>query len=46
MADPRIEQYANLLVERCIDAQPGWEVVVVGSNRATKVFTSGVIVRL
>ena len=34
MADPRIEQYANLLVERCIDAQPGWEVVVVGSTQA------------
>ena len=34
MADPRIEQYARLLVERCIDAQPGWEVVVVGSTQA------------
>ena len=34
MADPRIEQYARLLVERCIDAQPGWEVVVVGSTHA------------
>lgn len=34
MADPRIEQYASLLVERCIDAQPGWEVVVVGSTQA------------
>jgi leucyl aminopeptidase (aminopeptidase T) len=34
VADPRIEQYANLLVERCIDAQPGWEVVVVGSTQA------------
>ena len=34
MADPRIEQYANLLVERCIDAQAGWEVVVVGSTQA------------
>jgi aminopeptidase len=34
VADPRIEQYATLLVERCIDAQPGWEVVVVGSTQA------------
>ena len=34
MVDPRIEQYARLLVERCIDAQPGWEVVVVGSTQA------------
>jgi len=34
VADPRIEQYARLLVERCIDAQPGWEVVVVGSTQA------------
>jgi aminopeptidase len=28
LADPRIEQYGALLVDRCIDAQPGWEVVV------------------
>ena len=34
MADPRIEQYARLLVERCVDIQPGWEVVVVGSTQA------------
>ena len=34
MADPRIEQYAGLLVERCVDVQPGWEVVVVGSTHA------------
>ena len=34
MADPRIEQYARLLVERCVDVQPGWEVVVVGSTHA------------
>jgi aminopeptidase len=31
VTDPRIEQYAKLLVERCIDAQPGWEVVVTAS---------------
>jgi aminopeptidase len=28
MADPRIEQYARLLVETCVDVQPGWQVVV------------------
>jgi aminopeptidase len=26
--DPRIEEYARLLVRRCIDPQPGWQVVV------------------
>jgi len=33
VTDPRIESYADLLVERCIDVQPGWQVVV----RATPV---------
>ena len=28
MADPRIEQYARLLVETCIDVQPRWQVMV------------------
>jgi aminopeptidase len=32
--DPRVEQYAKLLVERCIDVQPGWQVVVAGSALA------------
>jgi aminopeptidase len=27
-ADPRIEPYAKLLVERCLDVQPGWEVLI------------------
>jgi aminopeptidase len=27
-ADPRIERYAKLLVEDCVDVQPGWQVVV------------------
>jgi len=27
-ADPRIEEYARLLVEKCVDVQPGWQVVV------------------
>jgi aminopeptidase len=26
--DPRIEQYARLLVEKCVDVQPGWQVLV------------------
>ncbi|HEY7017146.1 MAG TPA: aminopeptidase [Gaiellaceae bacterium] len=28
--NPRIEQYAKLLVETCIDVQPGWQVIVSG----------------
>ena len=27
-ADPRIEQYARILVEDCVDVQPGWQVLV------------------
>jgi aminopeptidase len=34
MADPRIEDYARLLVERCIDVQPGWQVVVLSTPLA------------
>ncbi|MEK6274908.1 MAG: aminopeptidase [Actinomycetota bacterium] len=34
MTDPRVEQYAELLVNRCVDVQPGWEVLVVGSPAA------------
>jgi len=26
--DPRIEEYARLLVRRCLDVQPGWQVIV------------------
>lgn len=26
--DPRVEQYARLLVERCLNVQPGWQVVL------------------
>ena len=26
--DPRLERYARLLVEECVDVQPGWQVVV------------------
>ena len=28
MTDDRIEAYAKLLVEQCLDVQPGWQVVV------------------
>jgi aminopeptidase len=34
MADQRVEQYARLLVETCVDVQPGWQVIVTGSVRA------------
>ncbi|HET7857548.1 MAG TPA: aminopeptidase [Gaiellaceae bacterium] len=34
MADPRIQEYARLLVERSIDPQPGWQVVVVANYPA------------
>ncbi|MDQ5820900.1 MAG: aminopeptidase, partial [Actinomycetota bacterium] len=32
MPDPRIESYAKLLVETCLDVQPGWQVVVGSSH--------------
>jgi aminopeptidase len=32
--DPRDEQYAGILVETCLDVQPGWQVVVVASPLA------------
>jgi aminopeptidase len=28
--DPRVQRYAQLLVERCVDVQPGWQVLVMG----------------
>jgi aminopeptidase len=34
VSDPRIEQYARLLVERCLDAQPGWQVLLKTSPLA------------
>jgi aminopeptidase len=30
VTDPRVEQYAKLLVGTCIDVQPGWQVLVTG----------------
>jgi aminopeptidase len=34
MADPRIEEYARLLVERCVNVQPGWQVLVISTPLA------------
>lgn len=34
MADPRLESYARLLVRRCVQVQPGWQVLVAGSPLA------------
>jgi aminopeptidase len=34
MRDPRDEQYAKLLVETCVDVQPGWQVLVVAAPLA------------
>jgi aminopeptidase len=31
---PRLERYAALLVETCIDVQPGWQVLVTGGQLA------------
>jgi aminopeptidase len=31
MADQRIEEYARLLVDTCVDVQPGWEVMVIST---------------
>ena len=32
--DPRVEAYARLLVERCLDVQPGWQVALFSSDLA------------
>ena len=34
MTNPRIEAYAKLLVEECVDVQPGWQVLVSGGALA------------
>jgi aminopeptidase len=31
MADPRVRDYARLIVEQCLDVQPGWQVLVLTS---------------
>jgi aminopeptidase len=32
--DPRVQQYARLLVERSLDVQPGWQVMVIATPLA------------
>ncbi len=34
MRDPRLDQYASLLVDTCIGVQPGWQVLVSGNSLA------------
>jgi aminopeptidase len=34
MADPRVEVYAELLVDRCIDPASGWQVLVAATTEA------------
>jgi aminopeptidase len=34
LADPRIEQYARILVETCLDVQPDWQVLVYSGTLA------------
>ena len=34
MADPRVEQYARLLVDTCVDVQPGDQVLVFATPLA------------
>ena len=34
VVDPRVEQYARLLVDRSLDVQPGWQVMIVASPLA------------
>jgi aminopeptidase len=34
VADQRLEQYARLLVERCVDVQAGWQVLVISTPLA------------
>ena len=32
MHDPRLEKYASVLIDTCIDVQPGWQVIVSSST--------------
>src|ERR671917_2106994 len=34
MADPRVQDYARLIVERSIDVQPGWQMLVISQPAA------------
>ena len=40
MTDPRIDEYAKLLVEECLDVQPGWQVMVSGGALARPLIES------
>lgn len=42
MSDPRIEQYARFLVERCLDIQPNWQVVISTSPLARPLVAAAV----
>ena len=34
MRDPRIEEYARILVDTCVGVQPGWQVILWGGPTA------------
>jgi aminopeptidase len=34
VADPRVQEYARLIVDRSIDVQPGWQVMVISQPAA------------
>jgi aminopeptidase len=38
MRDPRDEQYARILVETCVDVQPGWQVIVLSGPLGRPLF--------
>ena len=38
MADPRVSEYARLLVDRCLGVQPGWQVMVTGDPPGRPLF--------
>jgi aminopeptidase len=47
MADPRDREYAELIVNSCLDVQPGWQVVVGGNPLARPLLeeVSGAVAR-
>ena len=38
MIDPRIADYARLLVDRCVGVQPGWQVLLISSPLSRPLF--------
>ncbi len=42
MHDSRIQEYARLLVQRCLDVQPGWQVVISTSPLARELVHAAV----